>query len=358
MSWDGKTVYGEGKTVATGPTLEGPKFLKRKGEYYLFAPEGGIDQGYQVVLRSSSIWGPYEKRTLLEQGSTDINGPHQGSWIDLESGESWFYHFQQHLGWGRIGHLQPAGWQEDGWPWMGKDHDGNGIGEPVINAAKPNVGRTFPVTLPQSSDEFESDSLGLQWLWNHNPDPAFWSLSERPGWLRLKAKPISSSSGIAGVRNLQIPFEEDNITFAYNTLVQLAMGKESTATLKMDASQMTDGQRAGATLFGKNYGWIGLVKEEGKLYIGANIGGEYFAGPELQGKTIHLKLALGAPSNPLFYFSTDGSNYQRLGADYSVGRDWFEGIKFGLFTYHLSQAQAGGFVDFDYFRYVHDGPLY
>lgn len=355
MSWDGKTVYGEGQMVATGPTLEGPKFLKRNGEYYIFAPEGGIDKGYQVVLRSNSIWGPYEKRVLLEQGSTPINGPHQGSWIDLESGESWFYHFQQHMGWGRIAHLQPAGWYDNGWPWMGKDYDGNGVGEPGVHFPKPDVGRAFPMALPQSSDEFDNDSLSLQWLWNHNPDDAFWSLSERPGWLRLKAKPISASSGIAGVRNLEISFEEDNIVFAYNTLVQLAMGRECSAVIKMDASHMAEGQRAGATLFGKHYGWIGLVKDNEELYVKANIGGRYFNGPKIRSNIVYLKMAMSAPSNPFFYFSTDNVHYQRLGKDYSVGRDWFEGIKFGLFTYHLSHAQPQGHVDFDYFRYTHDG---
>lgn len=356
MSWDGKTVYGEGETVAKGPTLEGPKFLKRNGDYYIFAPEGGIDQGYQVVLRSKNIWGPYEKRTILEQGSTEINGPHQGSWIDLESGESWFYHFQQHMGWGRIGHLQPAGWDNEGWPWIGEDYDKNGIGEPVKEYRKPDVGNTFPIISPKSADEFDSHNLGLQWLWNHNPDNDFWSLTENPGWLRLKAKPISAASGIAGVQNLQIPFEEDNITFAYNTLVQLAMGKESSAIIKMDASNMADGQRAGATLFGKNYGWIGLVKEKGKLFVKTNIKGEYSNGPEFKGNIIYFKLALNAPSNPMFYFSKDGINYEQLGEDYTVGRDWFEGIKFGLFTYHLSDAKAKGSVDFDYFRYQNDGP--
>ena len=348
MSWDGTKVYGDGKIVARGPGLEGPKFYKRNGEYYIFAPEGGIDRGYQVVLRSQSIFGPYTKRKILEQGSTNTNGPHQGSWIDLESGESWFYHFQQKGGWGRIGHLQPAGWGSNGWPHIGIDYDGNGVGEPVAQSKKPNVGRTYPITVPQSSDEFNSEHLGLQWLWNHNPDDSRWSLSERPGWLRLSARPLASKPGT------NVSWRKDNILFAYNTLVQLAMGESSSAVVKMDGSRMVEGQRAGATLFGRHYGWIGLVKENDRLNIKANIGTEqnsrYYEGPILKGKIVYLKLEMRPPSNPLLYYSLDGKKFVRLGEDFLVGRTWLEGIKFGVFTYNLSSDTAGGMVDFDYFR--------
>ncbi len=160
MSWDGKRLLGPATTVATGPTLEGPKLQKRNGFYYIFAPEGGIDAGYQVVLRAQNILGPYQKKTILERGSTTINGPHQGSWIDLASGESWFFHFQQNAGWGRVAHLEPAQWGTDDWPHIGVDLDGNGIGEPVAQPRKPNVGATFPIGVPQSSDEFDGGDAG------------------------------------------------------------------------------------------------------------------------------------------------------------------------------------------------------
>lgn len=355
LSWDGKHLLGPATTVATGPTLEGPKFLKRNGYYYIFAPEGGIDNGYQVVLRASNILGPYDKKTILERGSTAINGPHQGSWIDLPSGEAWFYHFQQNGGWGRIGHLEPAQWGADGWPKVGVDLDGNGIGEPVAQPKKPNVGGTFPITVPQSSDEFDGAALGVQWLWNHNPDDTKWSLAARPGWLRLSARPLAAQSGTSGAGS-GVPFVEDSIVFAYDTLVQLAMGKVASAVTKLDTTGIVDGQRAGMTLFGQSYGWIGVVGAGGQVTVRADLDGTTTQGPVLATKTIFLKASINAASQISFAYSIDGVTFTGLGGSQTVGRTWFEGIKFGLFTYVLSTAAAAGVADFDYFHYTHDGP--
>jgi beta-xylosidase len=72
------------------PTIEGPKFYKRGGWYYIFAPAGGVATGWQTVLRSKNIYGPYERRVVMEQGSTAVNGPHQGAWVETPTGESWF----------------------------------------------------------------------------------------------------------------------------------------------------------------------------------------------------------------------------------------------------------------------------
>ncbi|HJX65844.1 MAG TPA: glycoside hydrolase 43 family protein [Polyangia bacterium] len=355
MSWDGKQLLGTTTTVANGPTLEGPKLGKRNGTYYIFAPEGGIDSGYQVVLRSSAILGPYTKKTILERGSTSTNGPHQGSWIDLPSGQSWFYHFQQNGGWGRIGHLEPAQWGTDDWPKAGVDLDGNGIGEPVAQPKKPDVGGTFPITVPASSDEFDGSDLGVQWLWNHNPDDTKWSLSARPGWLRLSARPLANKSGTSAASG-SVPFVEDSIIFAYNTVVQLAMGKVASAVTKLDTTGMVDGQRAGITLFGQTYGWIGVVNAAGKGTVRANVDDTYSTGPTLTSTTVYLKASMSASSQISFAYSTDGVTFTPLGGSATVGRTWFEGIKFGLFTYNLSTATAGGVADFDYFHYTHDGP--
>jgi beta-xylosidase len=355
MSWDGKQLLGTATTVATGPTLEGPKLGKRNGYYYIFAPEGGIDAGYQVVFRSTNILGPYQSKTILHQGSTNTNGPHQGSWIDLPSGQSWFYHFQQNAGWGRIAHLEPAAWGADNWPTIGVDIDGDGIGEPVAQPTKPNVGATFPIAVPASSDEFDGTTLGWQWLWNHNPDDTKWSLTARPGWLRLSARPLSNKSGTSAASG-SVSFVEDSIIFAYNTVVQLAMGKVASAVTKLDTSGIVDGQRAGITLFGQTYGWIGVVGTAGTSVVRANVNGTYTTGPTLTGTTVYLKASMSASSQISFAYSSDGTTFTALGGSATVGRTWFEGIKFGLFTYNLSTAAAGGVADFDYFHYIHDGP--
>ena len=185
MSADGRQLLDDGVTVYTGPVAEGTKWMKRNGYYYLIIPEGGVGGGWQTVLRSKNIYGPYEKKVVLEQGSTRFNGPHQGALVDTPEGEWWFYNFQSTPVLGRVLHLQPARWKDD-WPLMGVDIDGNGIGEPVEVWTKPHAGVVQQPSLPKSSDTFDDERLGLQWQWNHNPDNNRWSLNERKGWLTLK----------------------------------------------------------------------------------------------------------------------------------------------------------------------------
>ncbi|MBP6760077.1 MAG: glycoside hydrolase 43 family protein, partial [Flavobacterium sp.] len=117
-------------------TIEGPKLYKRNGYYYVFAPAGGVPTGWQTVLRSKSIWGPYEKRKVLDQGKSKVNGPHQGAWVQTQTGEDWFFHFQDKFAYGRVVHLQPMKWIND-WPVIGTDKDGDGTGEPVATYKKP-----------------------------------------------------------------------------------------------------------------------------------------------------------------------------------------------------------------------------
>ena len=136
MAPDGSRLLDKGRTVYTGPVAEGTKWLKKDGYYYLIIPEGGVESGWQTVLRSRNIYGPYERKVVLEQGPTPVNGPHQGALVDTPSGEWWFFHFQSVNPTGRIVHLQPAGWR-GGWPEIGIDTDGNGIGEPVDSHGKP-----------------------------------------------------------------------------------------------------------------------------------------------------------------------------------------------------------------------------
>lgn len=116
------------------PTVEGPKFYKRDGWYYIFAPAGGVKEGWQLVLRSRDVFGPYEWKKVLHQGDSDIHGPHQGGWVEDAAGESWFLHFEDRYAYGRVVHLQPMQWLPDGWCSIGVDTNGDGIGEPVKNS--------------------------------------------------------------------------------------------------------------------------------------------------------------------------------------------------------------------------------
>lgn len=172
MNAEGTQVIGEPVLVFDGNdgvnhTVEGAKFYKNNGYYYILAPAGGVVEGWQIALRSKHVYGPYESKIVMAQGSTDINGPHQGGWVKTCSGESWFVHFQDKGAYGRVIHLNPVEWK-DNWPVIGTDKDGDGCGEPVKRHRKPDVGRDWPVQTPVESDEFDSRKLGLQWEWHAN----------------------------------------------------------------------------------------------------------------------------------------------------------------------------------------------
>jgi beta-xylosidase len=195
MAADGSHLIGPAHTVfndpANHPTAEGPKFYKRDGWYYIFAPAGGVATGWQLVLRSRQVLGPYEHRIVLAQGSTAVNGPHQGALLDTPAGEDWFVHFQEHLPYGRIVHLQPVTWAQ-GWPLIGERIGESNVGQPVRRFRKPIVGAGSPCA-PATSDRFDSAELGKQWQWHANHSPSWSSLTARPGWLRLRAMPAHPS---------------------------------------------------------------------------------------------------------------------------------------------------------------------
>lgn len=337
MSTDGTRLLDEGTTVYTGPGAEGTKIYKRQGYYYFVIPEGGVATGWQTVLRSKSLYGPFEKKVVLEQGQTAVNGPHQGGLVDLESGESWFIHFQDAGPIGRVAHLQPVQWV-DGWPQIGRDQDGNGIGEPVAGGPKPKVGKgPYRVNAPQTGDEFTALSLGPQWQWNHNPVPENWSLTEKKGFLSLRALPA---------RTLQR---------ARNTATQKLMGRRGTITTRLDVSLLADGQRAGLCLLGaKNYE-IGVVKTGGVLTVFATHNGAATAGPALTAPTVWLRVAADLDQATVLQYSLDGQFFQPLGGACQFEPvNFWKGVRPGLFSYN--EKTAGGTALFDWFRYQYDGP--
>ena len=317
MSPDGRELLDDGVTVYTGPVAEGTKFLKRNGYYYLIIPEGGVGTGWQTVLRAKNIYGPYEKRVVLEKGSTAVNGPHQGALVDTPDGQWWFYHFQETPVLGRVLHLQPVRWKDD-WPLMGVDIDGNGIGEPVYVWKKP-LDKVSDYRL-QTTDDF-SGTLGLQWQWNHNPQDDHWSLQERRGWLTLHAMPA------------------DSLKNARNSLTQKVVGyhSESTTLLTTKGSCY-----AGLFCSGKLFRGIGICPQG--IFIEAH--GERQVIKQGKFTKLYLRVTNDSPQNQhQFSYSTDGRHFTPAGEAFSMRSGYWKGIRVGVFCYG-----DDGQADFDFFN--------
>ena len=258
LSLDGTHVLDEGKLVYDGhqtdPTIEGPKLYKRNGWYYIFAPAGGVATGWQLVLRSKNIYGPYERKVVMEQGASTTNGPHQGAWVSTQTGEDWFLHFQDKEAYGRVVHLQPMVWVAD-WPVIGLDKDGDGKGEPVLTYKKPAVGKTYPVQTPAETDEFSGNQLGLQWQWMANPK-ATWSFT-------------NTGNGTLRLFSDQLPDSAKKLWQAPNVLLQKFPAEEFIVTTKLSfhPSEKLMGEKCGLTVMGFSYASMALKKKKDGVYL-------------------------------------------------------------------------------------------
>ena len=330
MSPDGRELLDDGVTVYTGPVAEGTKWLKRDGWYYLSIPEGGVEGGWQTVLRSKNIYGPYEKKVVLEQGSTDINGPHQGAIVDTPDGQWWFLHFQRLGALGRVVHLQPMHWSEDGWPVIGVDLDRNGIGEPVRVWTKP-----FPDSrafLPQTSDDFASAALSPQWQWNHDPVDEAWSLTERPGALTLHA------------------LQAEYFMLARNTLTQRVLGYESEVTVELEFGDLAEGGRAGLACLGRGNRVLGVMRRDGQVVLYQGDDRQETELAVLRGKKCRLRLDFDIPSKTYrFSYSLDGKKFSRAGDAFFVDYGFWKGVRWGL--YHYNTDTVSGTVSIPAVRY-------
>jgi beta-xylosidase len=320
MSEDGAKLLDDGVEIYRGKVAEGPKLYKRKGYYYISLPEGGVDTGWQAVLRSKNIYGPYERKQVFPPGS-----PHQGGLVELDSGETWFLSFKSTGYLGRICHLNPVKWTDDDWPVFGDN------GQPVDSWKKPNVGKVYPVSRPRTSDEFTNAALSPVWQWNHNPIPEGWSLTKRPGWLRLTAQP-------AAVLNV-----------ARNTLTQKIWDSAGLIDVKIDSSPMKDGQRAGfAFMCGNDFGWIGVGREKGIRRILWDQG----EGPILKSNEVWFRGIHDGDMSRLL-FSLDGKSYIDTGKTFRLFFRFWKGARISIFSF----GPNGGAADFDYVHYQYDATI-
>ncbi len=335
-------------------TVEGAKFYKRNGFYYLFAPAGGVVSGWQLVMRSKNVYGPYEPRIVMAQGKTDINGPHQGGWVDTPAGESWFLHFQDKGAYGRVLHLNPMKWVND-WPVIGVDRDGDGCGDPVSRYRKPKTDKTYPIETPVESDEFDTRKLGLQWEWHANYQDVF-GFTTNMGYVRIYGHELSPH-----FKNFwEVP----------NLLMQKFPAEEFTATAKLKVSAKDDGQLSGLIVMGWDYSWIGVEKQGEKFLLKQAIckdaeqgnleqvstlavlepSKKFEAGlfPNFERK-IYIRVRVGKEAYCRFSYSLDGKKFTEAGTLFKARQGKWIGAKVGMFSV-TPHGKERGWVDVDWFH--------
>lgn len=335
-------------------TIEGAKFYKRNGFYYLFAPAGGVVSGWQLVMRSKDVYGPYEARIVMAQGKTDINGPHQGGWVDTPAGESWFLHFQDKGAYGRVLHLNPMKWVND-WPVIGVDKDGDGCGDPVSRYRKPKIGKTYPIETPVESDEFDTRKLGLQWEWHANYQDVF-GFTTNMGYVRIYGHELSPH-----FKNFwEVP----------NLLMQKFPAEKFTATAKLKVSAKDDGQLSGLIIMGWDYSWIGVEKQGEKFLLKQAVCKDAEQGNLEQVSTlavlepsrkfeaglfpnyereIYIRVHVDKGAYCRFSYSLDGKKFTEAGTLFKARQGKWIGAKVGMFSV-TPHGKERGWVDVDWFR--------
>ena len=339
--------------------LEGSRVIKHNGKYYLLMISHAYAPGQhrrEVCYRADDIHGPYEKQVILESEFGGFSYEAQGTIVDSPSGDWYGIIFQDRGGVGRVLTVMPCRWI-NGWPMLGDE-----------NGKVPDTVRPFitgePVTGIVKADDFSAPKLGLHWQWNHNPADNVWSLTERPGFLRLKT-------------NRVVP----NIYFALNTLTQRMEGPTCSGAIVMDLSKMKDGDCAGFAAFNSDTGAL-TVKKQGKRMVLEmseqvvrlkgqdkeidNVDEKVIESVDLNQNKIWLRIDgdfrpvsngrfMGGTDTATFYYSLDGEQWTKIGSDYRLRFDWqrfFMGSKFAIFNY--ATKSSGGYVDVDAFDYHKD----
>lgn len=335
-------------------TIEGAKFYKRNGFYYLFAPAGGVVSGWQLVMRSKAVYGPYEARIVMAQGKTDINGPHQGGWVDTPAGESWFLHFQDKGAYGRVLHLNPMKWVND-WPVIGVDKDGDGCGDPVSRYRKPKTDKTYPIETPVESDEFDTRKLGLQWEWHANYQDVFG---------------FTTNMGYARIYGHELSPHFKNFWEVPNLLMQKFPAEEFTATAKLKVSAKADGQLSGLIIMGWDYSWIGVEKQGEKFLLKQAVckdaeqdnleqvstlavlepSRKFEAGlfPNYE-REIYIRVHVDKGAYCRFSYSLDGKKFTEAGTLFKARQGKWIGAKVGMFSV-TPHGKERGWLDVDWFR--------
>jgi hypothetical protein len=229
---------------------------------------------------------------------------------------------------------------------MGENADENGCGFPVASHRKPNVGKTYPKTNPNESDEFDSGVLGLQWQWNANYKPFWYFCNKAESVLRLFTVPSNNVK---------------NLWFSPNLLLQRMPTDNFTVTVKMKFTpdKRFSGEKAGLVLLGSDYYSLYITKSENSHTINLakcnnapsgsieSIVEEY---PAKEGMVYFFRMKIRDKSMVAFSYSSDNKEYKNIGSEYSIKKGMWVGAKIGLYANRPLSNNDGGWLDVDWFR--------
>lgn len=348
---DGRKAVGTPRIIYDGNdgvnhTVEGPKFYRKGDWYYMFAPAGGVATGWQLVMRSRNIEGPYEAKIVMAQGKSDINGPHQGAWVTDSEGKDWFLHFQDKDLYGRVIHLNPMVWCED-WPVIGNDTDGDGCGDPVRRWTKP-VGNVIQGALPL---QHSKDASALfQWHADYKPEYGF---------------PLPE--GMMRVYGHRTEAVDINLWDVPNLWLQKFPAEEFTVTsrVRVSAKSLSEGATSGIVVMGRDYARLGLLKKGDAFVLqyavnqdADNCGKEtvkditelkptrvYAAGlmPNLE-CDVWLRVTVKRDGKCVLSYSTDGRKYTDSGRFTARVGKWI-GAKLGYYSVTPGGVSERGWID-------------
>lgn len=334
LSDDGKKIDRRSAVlVNSGSGREANKLIKVNDWYYIIFSEHKPDKGrYVMAKRSRNPMGPYKEVKQLALPGREAMEPNQGGMIEGRDGKWYFLTHHGTGDWsGRIVSLLPVTWV-DNWPIIGNVMPGN-IGSMKWSGEMPLRSSTeFHL---RRSDDFDDNSLSPQWEWNYQPRQEMFSLTERKGWLRMKA---------------YRPLRANDLMLSGNTLTQRTFRSfHNEVIIKMDVSGIVDGQKCGLCHFSKPYSFLGVKQEAGLKWIEYSHNGETLENSIPDTPHIWLKSEWGLDGKSLYAYSWDGENYISFGNPYQLSWGNYRGDRIGIFCFNNEEEK--GYVDIDYFHY-------
>ncbi|MDP4180023.1 MAG: carbohydrate-binding protein [Bacillota bacterium] len=316
---------GSSKVILAYNNVEGSHLVKAKGKYYLF---NAVPAQKLVCSRSNTLWGPYGETTTL---CTAGKGGHQGGIVDLPDGSYWGYLHEDDGAIGRPTRICPITWQNN-WPMFGRT---GYIGQVESKYTKPIPNKAIKV--PAASDEFNGNTLGLQWMWNHNPDNTKWSFTGSA--LRLK-----TSTG-------------SDFWHARNSLTQKGQGLTSSGSIKIDCSNMQAGDIAGLGMLGDPRGYIAVTKDPKRIIMSEEDSVKATVN-NITSNILYFRVEMNFSNKQAkFFWKDDTRDWQPLGTTITMGFDWqygtFQGEQYAILNFNTSNSS--GSVDVDWFR-LNDKP--